>query len=582
VTQIVSAPALEMRGITKRYPGVVANDGIDLDIKPGEIHALLGENGAGKSTLMNILYGLARPDEGEILLDGVPTTIAGPSDAIDRGISMVHQHFMLVPVLSVADNILLGEETMANRIFLDRREAHRRIVELGKRFGFEIDPDVKVANLSVGWQQRVEILKALYREARILVLDEPTAVLTPQETKEIFEVLRRLAAEGHSIIFISHKLYEVLEIADRITVIRRGKVVGSRVPAETDEDDLAALMVGRNVQLVVDRGESHPAGPALTVSDLRVADDRGHEAVKGVTFDVRAGEILGVAGVAGNGQDEMVEALTGLRKPTSGRVELNGRDVTGTGPRELQKYGMSFVPGDRQRFGLVLSFPLEDNLVLTQYDEAPYARGPFRNEAAIHAWAKRAIAEYDIRTPSATVSAGTLSGGNQQKAVVAREFSRDLKALILDQPTRGLDVGSIEFIHRQAIAKRDAGAAILLVSAELDEVMELSDRIAVMYRGEIVALVDGPSAQREDIGLYMATGRSDPEAMAVTTTSMSAAVAAAAGSDAEAGGVSDPDPEPEPDPEPDPDLGPGPDGGAGPGAGTPPGTGPGSDAGGGE
>jgi general nucleoside transport system ATP-binding protein len=572
VTQIVSAPALEMRGITKRYPGVVANDGIDLDIKPGEIHALLGENGAGKSTLMNILYGLATPDEGEILLDGVPTTIAGPSDAIDRGISMVHQHFMLVPVLSVADNILLGEETMANRIFLDRREAHRRIVELGKRFGFEIDPDVKVANLSVGWQQRVEILKALYREARILVLDEPTAVLTPQETKEIFEVLRRLAAEGHSIIFISHKLYEVLEIADRITVIRRGKVVGSRVPAETDEDDLAALMVGRNVQLVVDRGESHPAGPALTVSDLRVADDRGHEAVKGVTFDVRAGEILGVAGVAGNGQDEMVEALTGLRKPTSGRVELNGRDVTGTGPRELQKYGMSFVPGDRQRFGLVLSFPLEDNLVLTQYDEAPYARGPFRNEAAIHAWAKRAIAEYDIRTPSATVSAGTLSGGNQQKAVVAREFSRDLKALILDQPTRGLDVGSIEFIHRQAIAKRDAGAAILLVSAELDEVMELSDRIAVMYRGEIVALVDGPSAQREDIGLYMATGRSDPEAMAVTTTSMSAAVAAAAGSDAEAGGVSDPDPDP----------GPGPDGGAGPDAGTPPGSGPGSDAGGGE
>jgi general nucleoside transport system ATP-binding protein len=582
VTQIVSAPALEMRGITKRYPGVVANDGIDLDIKPGEIHALLGENGAGKSTLMNILYGLARPDEGEILLDGVPTTIAGPSDAIDRGISMVHQHFMLVPVLSVADNILLGEETMANRIFLDRREAHRRIVELGKRFGFEIDPDVKVANLSVGWQQRVEILKALYREARILVLDEPTAVLTPQETKEIFEVLRRLAAEGHSIIFISHKLYEVLEIADRITVIRRGKVVGSRVPAETDEDDLAALMVGRNVQLVVDRGESHPAGPALTVSDLRVADDRGHEAVKGVTFDVRAGEILGVAGVAGNGQDEMVEALTGLRKPTSGRVELNGRDVTGTGPRELQKYGMSFVPGDRQRFGLVLSFPLEDNLVLTQYDEAPYARGPFRNEAAIHAWAKRAIAEYDIRTPSATVSAGTLSGGNQQKAVVAREFSRDLKALILDQPTRGLDVGSIEFIHRQAIAKRDAGAAILLVSAELDEVMELSDRIAVMYRGEIVALVDGPSAQREDIGLYMATGRSDPEAMAVTTTSMSAAVAAAAGSDAEAGGVSASDPDPDPDPGPGPGPGPGPDGGAGPGAGTPPGSGPGSDAGGGE
>src|SRR4029078_7557969 len=284
VTQTVSAPALEMRGITKRYPGVVANDGIDLEIRPGEIHALLGENGAGKSTLMNILYGLATPDEGEILLDGFVVTIKAPSNAIARAISLVHQHFMLVPVLSVADNILLGEETMANRIFLDRKEARRRIIELGKRFGVEIEPDVKVEALSVGWQQRVEILKALYREARILVLDEPTAVLTPHETKKILEVLKRLAAEGHSIIFISHKLYEVLEIADRITVIRRGKVVGQRLPAETDEDDLAALMVGRNVQLVVDRGESHPQGPELTVQDLRVLDDRGNEAVKGLTF----------------------------------------------------------------------------------------------------------------------------------------------------------------------------------------------------------------------------------------------------------------------------------------------------------
>jgi simple sugar transport system ATP-binding protein len=507
VTQIVSAPALEMRGITKRYPGVVANDRIDLEIRPGEVHALLGENGAGKSTLMNILYGLATPDEGEILLDGETVLIAGPSDAIRRGISMVHQHFMLVPVLSVADNILLGEETMANPIFLDRREAHRRIVELGQRFGFEIDPEKKVESLSVGWQQRVEILKALYREARILVLDEPTAVLTPQETKEIFAVLRRLAEEGHSIIFISHKLYEVLEIADRITVIRRGKVVGERIPSETNEEDLAELMVGRNVQLVVDRGESHPAGPALVVSDLRVADDRGHEAVKGVDFEVRAGEILGVAGVAGNGQEELVEALTGLRRPTTGRVQLGGTDVTGAGPRQLQKAGMSFVPGDRHRFGLVLSFPLEDNLVLTQYDEAPYARGLLRNDKAIEEWAIRAIEQYDIRTPSASVTAGTLSGGNQQKAVVAREFSREVTALVLDQPTRGLDVGSIEFIHRQVVAKRDTGAAILLVSAELDEVLELSDRVAVMYRGEIVALVDGPTAEREEIGLLMATGR---------------------------------------------------------------------------
>jgi ABC-type uncharacterized transport system ATPase subunit len=507
VPESVTAPALEMRAITKRYPGVVANDGIDLDVRPGEIHALLGENGAGKSTLMNILYGLATPDSGEILLDGAVIRISGPSDAIARGISMVHQHFMLVPVMSVADNILLGAETMANPIFLDRAEAHRRIIELGSRFGFEIDPEVPVGSLSVGWQQRVEILKALYRQARILVLDEPTAVLTPQETKEIFSVLRRLADEGHSIIFISHKLNEVLEIADRITVIRRGKVVGSRIPKETNEDDLAALMVGRNVQLVVDRGESHPAGPTLTVSDLKVADDRGQQTVNGISFEVRAGEILGVAGVAGNGQEELVEALTGLRKPTSGSVSLAGRDVTGSGPRELQQRGMSFVPGDRHRFGLVLSFPLSDNLVLTQYDESPYVKGLLRNDSAIEAWAEQAIAEYDIRTPSSSVAASTLSGGNQQKAIVAREFSRKLTALILDQPTRGLDVGSIEFIHRQVIAKRDQGAAILLVSAELDEVLELSDRVAVVYRGEIVALVDGPTAEREEVGLLMAAGR---------------------------------------------------------------------------
>ena len=518
MTETVTAPALQMSGITKRYPGVVANDGIDLDIRPGEIHALLGENGAGKSTLMNILYGLATPDEGEIRLDGQPVKIAGPADAIARGISMVHQHFMLVPVLSVADNILLGEETMANPIFLDRKEAHRRIVELCDRFGFQIDPETRVDALSIGWQQRVEILKALYRQARILVLDEPTAVLTPQETKEIFLVLRRLAAEGHSIIFISHKLYEVLEIADRITVIRRGRVVGTRLPAETNEEDLAELMVGRNVLLSVDRGESNPAGTTLAIEDLHVADDRGHEAVKGVTFEVRAGEVLGVAGVAGNGQEELVEALTGLRTPTSGRVVLQGVDVTGRGPRAMQRAGMSFVPGDRHRFGLVLGFPLEDNLVLTQYDEAPYARGFFRNDSAIEAWAKRAIEEYDIRTPSPAVNAGTLSGGNQQKAVVAREFSRELNTLILDQPTRGLDVGSIEFIHRQIVAKRDEGAAILLVSAELDEVMELSDRVAVMYRGEIVALVDGPSAEREEIGLLMAAGRRTTEPLAATET----------------------------------------------------------------
>jgi ABC-type uncharacterized transport system ATPase subunit len=502
----IQAPALEMRGITKRYPGVVANDGISLEVRPGEIHALLGENGAGKTTLMNVLYGLATPDEGEILLDGVPVRISGPADAIARGINMVHQHFMLVPVLTVAENILLGDETMANRFFLDRREAHRRIIELGRRFGFEIDPEAKVGSLSVGWQQRVEILKALYRNARILVLDEPTAVLTPQETEEIFGVLRRLASEGHSIVFISHKLYEVLEIADRITVIRRGRVVGERLPNATDEDDLAELMVGREVQLTVDRGDSHPTATVLKVSGLETRDDRGQPAVRGVDLEVRAGEIFGIAGVAGNGQDELVEAIIGLRRPTAGTISLAGVDVTGHSPRKMNEAGVAYVPADRHRFGLILPFTLADNLVLTSYYRSPYARGVVRDPAAILRDATTAIERYDIRTPSAIVRTSTLSGGNQQKAVVAREFDRELKLLVLDQPTRGLDVGSIEFIHRQVIAKRDAQTAVLLVSAELDEVLEMSDRIGVMYGGRIVAVLDGRTADKNAVGLLMATG----------------------------------------------------------------------------
>ena len=511
----VQAPALEMRGITKRYPGVVANDGINLEIRPGEIHALLGENGAGKTTLMNILYGLARPDEGQIVLDGEVVNLSGPSDAIARGISMVHQHFMLVPVFTVAENIVLGEESMAGPIFLDRKEADRRIVELGQRFGFEIDPEAKVGSLSVGWQQRVEILKALYRDARILVLDEPTAVLTPQETEEIFEVLRRLAAQGHSIVFISHKLYEVLEIADRITVIRRGKVVGERIPSETNEEDLAELMVGREVSLTVDRGESHPAAVALKVDGLTVADDRGTEVVHGIDLEIRAGEILGIAGVAGNGQDEFVEALVGLRRPTGGRVILDGVDITGQPTKAVYGAGVAYVPADRHRFGLVLPFSIADNMVLTAYYRSPYANGILRNDAAIHETAETRIREFDVRTPSADAKASTLSGGNQQKVVVAREFARDLHLLVLDQPTRGLDVGSIEFIHRQAIAKRDAGTAILLVSAELDEVLELSDRIGVIYRGKLVAVVDGRTADKNMVGLLMATGgRQAPESSA--------------------------------------------------------------------
>jgi ABC-type uncharacterized transport system ATPase subunit len=502
-------PALEMRGITKRYPGVVANDHIDLDVRPGEVHAMLGENGAGKTTLMNVLYGLARPDEGQILLDGKPVQIASPADAIARGISMVHQHFMLVPVLSVADNVILGAETMANLVFVDRKKARRQIAELAERFGFALDPDAIVGSLSVGQQQRVEILKALYREARILVLDEPTAVLTPQETEEIFGLLRRLAADGRSIIFISHKLYEVLEIADRITVIRRGKVIGERKPAETSEEELAELMVGRAVELTADRGESHVGKPMLEVKDLRVVAAHGREVIPGLSLEVKAGEILGVAGVAGNGQDELIESIVGMRTPDGGTVVLDGRDVTGLSPRKLNMSEVAYVPGDRHRFGLILAFPVYDNLVLTSYYRAPYSRSFLRDDDAIVDSAERQVEKFDIRTPSVDVPAATLSGGNQQKVIVAREFDRPLKLLVLDQPTRGLDVGSIEFIHHQIIAKRDAGTAVLLVSAELDEVMEMSDRIAVMYRGRIVAEMDGRTADKGEVGLYMATGGRD-------------------------------------------------------------------------
>ena len=507
-----TAPALEMRGITKRFPGVVANDAISLSIRPGEIHGLLGENGAGKSTLMNILYGLLTPDEGEILLDGKPVEISGPSDAITRGIGMVHQHFMLVPVFSVAENIVLGNETMANPVFLDVHKSVGRIRQLATQLGFEIDPDAKVGDLSVGIQQRIEILKALYRGAKILILDEPTAVLTPQETVEIFQVLRRLADEGTSIVFISHKLYEVLGIADRITVIRRGKVVGEADPKTATEEDLAEMMVGREVSLVVDKTPAKPGQVVLDVADLVVADDRGSVVVDGTSFQVRAGEIFGIAGVAGNGQDELVEALNGLRRARSGRVSLAGRDITNASSRELSERGVAYIPGDRQRYGLVLSFPIEDNLILTDYYHPPFSRRGIIDEKAITKRASELIPEFDIRTPSGAVPASTLSGGNQQKVIVAREFGRDLKLLVADQPTRGIDVGSIEFIHKQIVAKRDSGTAVLLVSAELDEIMELSDRIGVMYRGRLVAILDGADAEKDRVGLIMATG--NPEVAA--------------------------------------------------------------------
>ena len=503
-------PVLEMRGITKRFPtGTLANDAIDLDVKRGEIHALLGENGAGKSTLMNILYGLVTPDAGEIRIDGAPVTIHDPADAIARGIGMVHQHFMLIPVLSVAENVVLGQEIVRGGQVLDLGEAGDRIRALGKNLGFAIEPSTRVEQLSVGQQQRVEILKAIYRNARILVLDEPTAVLTPQETREIFGVLRRLRQEGASVIFISHKLDEVLEIADRITVIRRGKVVGSRTPDTCTENELAELMVGRAVSLRVDRGSSHPGAVVVEVAGLQAKDDRGQPALRGTDLVVRAGEIVGIAGVAGNGQEELVEALIGLRRPTAGTIRVGGIDVTSASVESRRDRGVAFVPADRHRFGLVLTYPIGDNLALTRYAESPFAggfAGVVRNFRAIAANAVRLIREFDVRAAAPTVSAGTLSGGNQQKVVVAREFRHDLKLLILDQPTRGLDVGSIEFIHKQVIARRDAGVAVLLISAELDEVLDLSDRVLVMFRGRIVGEFAASEAQREKVGLLMATG----------------------------------------------------------------------------
>jgi ABC-type uncharacterized transport system ATPase subunit len=509
-------PALAMHGITKQFPGVLANDHIDLEVRPGEIHALLGENGAGKSTLMNILYGLLQPDEGEVLLGGEPVRITGPADAIARGIGMVHQHFMLVPVFTVTENIVLGDETMANPIVLDTKKAEGQIRALAEQFGFHIDPRAIVGELSVGIQQRVEILKALYRGARVLILDEPTAVLTPQETVEIFGVFRRLAAEGTSIVFISHKLYEVLDIADRITVIRRGRVVGEADPKTATEEHLAEMMVGREVSLTVEKGPSTPGDVVLAVDGLAVADDRGSVVVQDCSFEIRAGEILGIAGVAGNGQAELVEAIVGLRHAAGGSTVLAGTTVTNHSVRELMGRGMAYIPGDRQRYGLVLSYPVDDNLVLTDYHLAPYSRFGVLNERAISERAAELIPAFDIRTPSATVSASTLSGGNQQKLIVAREFSREVTLLVADQPTRGLDVGSIEFIHEQIIAKRDGGSAVMLVSAELDEIMELSDRIAVMYRGRLVATVDAADAEKERIGLIMATGESGDRVAEVT------------------------------------------------------------------
>jgi simple sugar transport system ATP-binding protein len=482
---------------------VVANDGIDLTVEDGEIHALLGENGAGKTTLMNVLYGLYHADEGEILIDGRPVRFASPGDAIKAGIGMVHQHFMLIPVFTVAENVILGDEPTGPLGLLDQSRARSEVRELSRRFGLAVDPDAIVEDLPVGVQQRVEIIKALLREARLLILDEPTAVLTPQETEDLFEVMRSLRASGHSILFITHKLKEVLPIADRITVLRLGRVVGSTVPAESDEQQLASMMVGRSVLLRVAKAPAEPGEMVLEVDDLTVLDERGHTAVDHLSLEVRAGEILAIAGVQGNGQTELVEALTGLLAPAGGTIRVAGRSLEGARPRAVLRAGIAHVPEDRVRDGLVASFSVAENLVLNTYDLEPFARGPVMNPGAIEASAKQRAGEFDIRTPSVKAPVGTLSGGNQQKVIIARELTRPIKLLVASQPTRGLDVGSIEYVHRRIVEARDQGDAVLIVSSELDEVLALADRIVVMYRGRIVGERLG-GADRDEIGLLMA------------------------------------------------------------------------------
>jgi ABC-type uncharacterized transport system ATPase subunit len=496
---------LELRGITKRFPGVLANDSIDFDLRRGEVHALLGENGAGKSTLMNVLYGLYHPDEGEIRVNGELVRMGSPQEAIARGIGMVHQHFMLIPVMTVAENIVLATEPRQAGILLDYDQARKRVRELASSFGFAIDPDARVIDITVGQEQRVEILKALYRRADILILDEPTAVLTPQEARELFGILRSLQREGMSIIFITHKLNEVLDIADRITVLRRGKTVQTLPAKGATEEGLARLMVGREVLLRVEKGAAAAGESLLEVDGLRVRDDRGLEKVRGVSFQVRAGEIVGIAGVDGNGQTELIDALTGLRKPEAGNVLLSGRDITRGTAREHLEQGLGHIPEDRQHRGLVLDFSLAENIALHDFRKAPDSRFGWLFPRRLVERARRLIKEFDVRGGGPQTRASALSGGNQQKVILAREIDRDPSVLLAAQPTRGLDVGAIEFVHRRLIEERDEGRPVLLVSLELEEVLSLSDRILVMYEGEIVGEFP-PTATEEELGIAMTGG----------------------------------------------------------------------------
>jgi simple sugar transport system ATP-binding protein len=497
----------ELRGITKRFPGVVANDGVNLSISTGEVLALIGENGAGKSTLMNVLYGIYRADAGELLIDGSPVRFTSPADAIAAGIGMVHQHFMLVPVMTVAENVVLGVEPTRRLGMLDIAEARRKVREVSDKYKLELDPDAVIEDLPVGVRQRVEIVKVLMRDAKIVVFDEPTAVLTPSEILEFFEIVRALVAAGKGVIFITHKLKEALTIADRINVLRRGKVVGEATPRTTDENKIAEMMVGRAVQLVVDKTTAAPGDTVLALRNVSVVEPDGRTVVDSVSFEVRAGEIVGIAGVQGNGQTELVEAIAGLRRVASGSISLGGREITADSPRERHAAGMAHIPEDRQRQGLVVDMSITENLVLTRYHNAEFSHGMLMDWAAAKEKSRAMVASYDIRTSDPAQAASTLSGGNQQKLIVARELSRDITLAVAAQPTRGIDVGSIEYVHAQMVKERDAGVAMLVVSTELDEVMSLSDRVFVMYRGKIVADLDPKKVSHMDVGLYMAGSR---------------------------------------------------------------------------
>lgn len=501
---------IEMLNIRKEFSGFVANDNITLQVKKGEIHALLGENGAGKSTLMNVLFGLYQPEQGEIRVKGKPVKITNPNIANDLGIGMVHQHFMLVDVFTVTENIILGKETTkGGRI--DLKRAEKEVRDISERYGLSVDPKAKIADISVGMQQRVEILKTLYRGAEILIFDEPTAVLTPQEIKELIQIMRTLIKEGKSIILITHKLKEILEVCDRCTVIRKGKGIGTVNVSETNQNELASLMVGREVVFKTEKKPAEPKQEVLNINDLVVKDSRGVTAVNGLDLQVRAGEIVGIAGIDGNGQSELIEAITGLRKSESGSVKVNGKELHNLAPRKIAESGVGHIPQDRHKHGLVLNYPIGENMVLQTYYKPPFSKRGILNFTEIYNKARKLITEFDVRTPSEYTLARALSGGNQQKAIIGREVDRDPDLLIAAQPTRGLDVGAIEFIHKRLIEQRDHGKAVLLVSFELDEIMNVSDRIAVIYEGKIVAVVDPKETTEQELGLLMA-GSSRKEA----------------------------------------------------------------------